>query len=68
MRNKKRIRQGDLAKMLNVERTTLSGYETERRKIDFEMVQKIAQECSYNIYFENEDEKFKCDDILRKDI
>jgi len=68
MRNKKGIKQGELAKILNVERTTLSGYETERRKVDFETVQKIAKVCNYQLFFEGNNEKFKCEDVERKDI
>ena len=70
MRMQKKAKQAVLARKLGIERTTLSGYETERRQPDFEVIEKIANECDYEIYFINKKtgEKFKCNDIKRKDI
>lgn len=70
MRVQKNIKQEFLAKKLGIERTTLSGYETERRQPDFDVIEKIARACGFEIYFINDKtgEKFKCTDIERKDI
>lgn len=68
MRNKKGLKQDQLAKLINTERTTLSGYETERRNIGFDLVEQIANNCGYKIYFDNGIEKFQIKDLERKDI
>lgn len=70
MRNQKNLNQEQLADLLKIERTTLSGYETERRNPTFELIEKIAKECGYKIYFINKEtkEKFQIKDLLRKDI
>ena len=38
----------------------------EKRIISFEIIEKIANNCGYKIYFENEKEKFQVKDITRK--
>ncbi len=70
MRMQKKAKQAVLARKLGIERTTLSAYETERRQPDFEVIEKIANECDFEIYFINKNtgEKFKSNDIKRKDI
>ena len=61
MRKSAGISQEDLAKVLNVAPTTLSGYETEYSKVNFETVQVIANICEFDIIMvdKNSDEKFK---------
>ena len=70
MRMQKKAKQAVLARKLGIERTTLSAYESERRQPDFEVIEKIANECDFEIYFINKNtgEKFKSNDIKRKDI
>ncbi len=68
MRNNKKLNQEQLSKIIDVERTTLSGYETERRNINFETIEKIANNCGYKIYFDNGKERFQVKDLERKDI
>ena len=68
MRIQKKLKQSDLAKIINIKQNTLSRYETETTDINFETLEKIARKCGYKIYFENEKEKFESKDILRKDI
>ncbi len=70
MRNQKKLNQKQLAELLKIERTTLSGYETERRNPTFELIEKIAKECGYKIYFVNKEtnEKFQINELKRKDI
>ena len=70
MRTKKNLKQDVLGKLLNIDQTTLSGYETQKRSVSFEMMEKIAKECGFEIYFidEQDGEKFKSSDLKRKDI
>lgn len=68
MRIKKGLNQEQLAKIINVERTTLSGYETERRDINFKTMEQIANNCGFKIYFDNGKEKFQAKDLERKDL
>jgi len=68
MRLKKNLNQEQLAKILGIERTTLSGYETERREITFNMLEKIAKNCDFKITFNNENTTFQLKDLERKDI
>lgn len=69
MRKQKNTKQDVLAKRLGIERTTLSGYEIERRQPDFNVIEKIAEECDYEVFFINKytGEKFRACDIERKD-
>lgn len=51
-------------------RNTVSQYETETIQPTFEIIEKIANECGFKIYFESDDgkERFQSKDISRKDI
>ena len=53
MRIQKKLSQNELAKLIKVERTTLSGYETERRDINFKLIETISEMCDYEIIFKN---------------
>ena len=68
VRTEKRLKQSDLCKILNIGQSTLSDYENEKISINFEMIEKIANICDYEIYFENKinKKKFKVKDIERK--
>ena len=68
MRIKKGLTQDSLGKICNIGRSTLSDYEREKTDINFETLERIAKECGYKIYFENESEKFQVTDLKRKDI
>lgn len=68
MRKEKKLSQEQLAKILDIERTTLSGYETERREISFNMVEKIAKNCGFKLFFESESINFQTKDLERKDV
>ncbi len=67
MRKNKNLSQEELSNLLCIERSTLSGYETERREISFNTVLDIANACGYKIIFKNDKEEFEIKDILRKD-
>ena len=68
MRTNKELSQEDMAQIIGIDRTTLTGYETNRRNPTFELIEKIANKCGYKIYFDNGKEKFQLKDLERKDI
>lgn len=70
MRKQKNYKQDDLAKKVNMSQQNLSRYEKEQRIVSFDIIEKIAEECDYNIFFENKKtgEKFTTKNINRKDI
>ena len=69
MRKSQNIKQETLAKSLNISQQNLSRYENEQRIISFEMIEKIASECGYKIYFVNKKNKdtFTTKDLSRKE-
>ncbi|CCY46954.1 putative transcriptional regulator with C-terminal CBS domains [Firmicutes bacterium CAG:822] len=70
MRKKRNFKQQQISEIVGVARNTISQYETETIQPTFEIIEKIANECGYKIYFESFDgtEKFESKDINRKDI
>lgn len=70
MRCSKNLKQSDLAKHLNIAQTTLSGYETHYSNPDFEMIEKIADLCGFEIIFRNKEteQDLRLSDITRKDV
>lgn len=66
MRMNKGLNQEQLGKILNISQQNLSRYEKNQRIISFELIEQIANNCGYKIYFENDKEKFQIKDILRK--
>lgn len=68
MRKNKNYKQDTLAKLVGISQQNLSRYEKEQRIISFDLIEKIANECGYKIYFINEKEKFEAKDLTRKDI
>jgi len=70
MRNSSRLRQSDLAKRLNIAQTTLSGYETHYSNPDFDMIERIADICGFEIIFRNKEtnQDYRTTDIVRKDV
>ena len=57
MRITNRLSQDDLAKMLSVDQTTLSGWERGYREPTFEAIEKIATICNFKIDFINLNKK-----------
>lgn len=51
LRERKGLTQVELAEILNISQTTLSGYETNHSNPNFDMIEKIANECDYEIVF-----------------
>ena len=70
MRKNKKLKQDVLAKQIGISQQNLSRYENEQRIISFDTIEKIANTCGYEIYFINSKtkEKFKVEDLKRKDI
>lgn len=66
MRTNKGLNQEQLGKILNISQQNLSRYEKNQRIISFELIEQIANNCGYKIYFESDKEKFQIKDILRK--
>ncbi len=65
MRIQKGFKQRQLAKILNIAQTTLSGYETKYSNPTFEFIEKIANNCDYEIIFRNKNTK---EEITTKNI
>ena len=70
MRNQKKLSQKEMAKLINTTQNTLSRYETETTDINFDIIEKIANNCGYKIYFENKTsgDRFQSSELRRKDI
>lgn len=69
IRKQKGLNQKQLAQMLNIAQTTLSGYETKYSNPTFEVIEKIANNCDYEIVFRNKKtkEEITSKNIERKD-
>ena len=69
MRKRNNIKQQQISDIVGVVRNTISQYETETIQPTFDVIEKIANECGYKIYFESIDgtDKFESKDINRKD-
>lgn len=70
MRINKGLSQFQLAKILNLSQQNISRYEKNQRIISFDLIEKIANNCDYEIIFRNKkiNEEFKIKDLERKDI
>ena len=70
MRKDNNYNQEDISKKVNVGRTTLSDYEREKTAINFDLIEKIAKCCNYQITFTNKKtgETWTTDDLKRKDL
>ena len=51
IRKSKGLKQDDLAKKCNIAVSTISGYETNYSQPSFEMIERIANECDFEIKF-----------------
>ncbi len=69
MRKTKGEKQEVLAKKINISQQNLSRYEREQRIVSFDIIEKIANEYNYEIYFINKktNDKFTVKEIQRKD-
>lgn len=53
MRRESGLTQDELSKKIYVGRSTLSDYEREKTDISFDLIEKIANECGYEVIFKN---------------
>ena len=69
MRKRNNIKQQQISDIVGVVRNTISQYEMETSQPTFDVIEKIANECGYKIYFESIDgtDKFESKDINCKD-
>ena len=49
MRAQKKLKQRELSKIINIPQNTISQYETETIQPTFEIIEKIASACGYQI-------------------
>jgi len=70
IRKENNLTQKQLAQNLNIAQTTLSGYETNYSNPTFEEIEKIANNCNYEIIFSNKNtkEELTTNNINRKEI
>ena len=70
MRKEKGLTQNQLAKILNVAQTTISGYETKYSNPTYEIIENIANNCDFEIIFRNKINKkeYKVKNLERIDI
>ncbi len=70
MRRKNNLSQEQIGKLVGYAKNTISQYETESRQPDFATIEKIANECGYEILFYNKklDETLTTQNINRKEI
>ena len=70
IRKENNLTQKQLAQNLNIAQTTLSGYETNYSNPTFEEIEKIANNCNYEIIFRNKNTKkeLTTNNIDRKEI
>ena len=70
MRRKANLKQETVSEKCNIAKTTLSGYENNYRQPTFEVIEKIANSCGYEIVFRNikTKEELNKDNIDREEI
>jgi transcriptional regulator with XRE-family HTH domain len=51
LRKSKKLKQSEVASTANIAVSTISGYETNYSQPTFEMIEKIADICGYDIIF-----------------
>lgn len=70
MRKRANLKQEDISRTCNIAKTTLSGYETNYRQPTFEVIEKIANACGYELIFRNRStkEELTKDNIEREEI
>lgn len=71
MRRESGLTQEELSKKIFIGRTTLSDYEREKTDINFDVIQKIADACGYEVLFvskKNPNRKLTSKNITREEI
>ena len=70
MRTQRNFKQDELAKLVNLDQTTLSKYELEKRDITFKTLESVARTCDFEVIIKDlkTNQEFKLSDLKRKDI
>lgn len=70
MRKIKGLKQSDISKITNIPQNTLSQYENEKIQPTFEIIEKIANICDYEIIFKNKIDNtiLSSENISRKEV
>ena len=70
MQKEKKLKQSNLIKIINVGQNTLSDYENKKINIEYNLLEKIASICNYDIIFRNKitQKEFKPSNRERKNI
>lgn len=70
MRRKNNLSQEQVGKLIGYAKNTISQYENETRQPDFQTIEKIANECGYEILFYNKklNETLTTKNINRQEI
>lgn len=68
MRTKSNLKQSDLSKITDIPQNTISQYETGRIQPTFEIIEKISNNCGYQVEFINKKDKVDSQNIDRKEI
>lgn len=70
MRKIKGLKQSDISKITNIPQNTLSQYENEKIQPTFEIIEKIANICDYEIIFKNKIDNtiLSSENINRKEV
>ena len=70
MRKRANLKQEDISKKCNIAKTTLSGYENNYRQPTFNIIERIANACGYEVVFRNikTKEELNNDNIDREEL
>ncbi len=68
MRKTCNLKQSELSKLVNIPQNTLSQYETGKIQPTFEIIEKIANACGFEINFTKDKFKFNSKNIERLDM
>ena len=68
MRHHAKLTQDALAMLTGISQNTISQYETETRQPTFDVINKIAKACNFEISFTKGDIKLTPENIDRKEI
>ena len=68
MRHYAKLKQTDITKMTGIPQSTISQYENETRQPTFEIINKIAETCNFEISFKSKDVTLTPENIDRKEI
>ena len=68
MRHYAKLKQTDITNITGIKQSTISQYENETRQPTFDVINKIAKACNFEISFTKGDIKLTPENIDRKEI